>query len=106
MDANGSALLLKRLVYVDVAADVAAAWDADVAAAAAMAAVRRRLDDIGVIGPAATFLLASTVADLRLVAAVVLGVDFTDASWNALHLTWIEAEFAGRRVPLQRSRSL
>ena len=57
MDANGSALLLKRLVYVDVAADVAAAWDADVAAAAAMAAVRRPLDDIGVIGPAATFLL-------------------------------------------------
>ena len=34
-----------------------AAWDADVAAAAAMVAVRRRLDDIGVIGPAATFLL-------------------------------------------------
>ena len=49
MDANGSALLLKRLVYAYVAADVAAAWDADVAAAAAMAAVRRLRDDIGVI---------------------------------------------------------
>ena len=32
MDANGSALLLKRLVYAYVAADVAAAWDADMSA--------------------------------------------------------------------------
>ena len=57
MNANGNALLLKRLVYADGAADVAAAWADDVAAAAAMAAVRRLLDDIGVISPAAAFLL-------------------------------------------------
>ena len=49
MNANGNALLLKRLVYADGATDVAAAWADDVAAAAAMAAVRRLLDDIGVI---------------------------------------------------------
>ena len=48
MNANGNALLLKRLVYADGATDVAAAWVDDVAAAAAMAAVRRLRDDIGV----------------------------------------------------------
>ena len=83
-----------------------AALDGNLAAAAAMVTVRRRLDDLVVIGPAATFLLASTVADLRLVAAEVLGVDFTEALWNALHQTWSEAEFAGRRELLQRCRSL
>ena len=38
-------------------------------------------------------------------AAEILGVGFTDASWNALHQTCCEAEFAGRRELLQRSRS-
>ena len=90
------------------AADVAA-FDAALAAdaaAAAVLAVRRRLDDIGVVGPAATFLLASSEDDLRSVATEVLGDGFTAAAWNALLLTWSASEFAGRRELLQRCRSL
>ena len=84
-------------MHADVAAfDAALAADA---AAAALLAVRRRLDDIGVVGPAATFLLASSVDDLRLVATAVLGDGF---HWCLL----VASEFAGRRELLQRSRSL
>ena len=77
-----------------------------IATAAAMATVRRCLDDLGVMVPAATHLLASNAAELRSVAAEVLGVDYIAALWDALLSTWADAGFAGRRELLQRSRSL
>ena len=51
---------------IEMAADAAAA-DAE-----AVGFVRGRLVECGIVGPAATFLMATSIADLRIVAVVVL----------------------------------
>ena len=105
-DAAYDAAVESHHVQLASTAALAAARTAAADASVAMAVVRRRLDDVGVIGPAATFLMASSAADVRLVATEVLGPDFTDASWTALHQIWTASEFAGRRELVQRSRAL
>ena len=76
---------------VDFHAAVVAVFDAALAAdavAAAMLGVRHRLDSMGVVGPLATNLMASSVDDLRSVATEVLGDGYTAAAWDALLLTY------------------
>ena len=79
------------------AADAAAATDVD---------VRRRLGDLGIVGPAAIHLMATSETDLRTVAAEVLGDEYTDGAWDALLRTWSSSAFAGRNELLRRSRSM
>ena len=74
----------------DAAVDslIMSAAEAAVVDAAAAVFVRGRLNACGVIGHAATSLMASTIADLRMVAAEVLGDGFTEVQWAVLHRTW------------------
>ena len=55
---------------------------------------------------ASTFLMATSIADLRAVAVEVLGEGFTELQWATLHRMWVDAEFGGRREVLEKTRSL
>ena len=68
--------------------------------------VYHRLRDMGIVGPAAIHLMATSEADLYTVAAEVFGDDSEDGAWNALLRTWSSVAFAGRNELLRRSRSL
>ena len=58
-----------------VESQVEMAADAAAADAVAVCFVRSRLAECGIVGPAATFLMATSMADLRAVAVEVLGDD-------------------------------
>ena len=82
------------------------AADAAAADAVAVCFVRGRLAECGIVGPAATFLMATSMADLPAVAVEVLGDDFTELQWLVLHRMRVDAEFGGCREVLAVTRSL
>ena len=84
----------------------AAVVSQSLAADAADVFVRGRLVECGIVGDAATSLMATSIADLRAVAVEVLGGEFSELQWAALHRIWIDAEFGGRREVLDVTRSL
>ena len=83
-----------------VESQILMAADAAVADAEAVVFVRGRLVECGIVGPAATFLMATSMADLRAVAVEVFGDDFTELQWTVLHRMWVDAEFGGCREVL------
>ena len=86
--------------HVQRAADEAAAD------AAAETVVRAHLCAAGITDDAAMMLMATSVADLRLVALEIFGDSVPDRQWEVLHRLWSNSAFLGRLAVLEKTRTL
>ena len=86
--------------HVQRAADEAAAD------AAAETVVRAHLSAAGITDDAAMMLMATYVADLRLVALEVFGDSVPDRQWEVLHRLWSNSALLGRKAVLEKTRTL
>ena len=90
------------------AGDTLALRAADEAAAdaAAETVVRAHLRAAGITDDAAIMLMATSVADLRLVALEVFGDSVPYRQWAVLHRLWSSSPFLGRLAVLEKTRTL
>ena len=68
--------------------------------------VQRRLRELGIVGPAAVHLLATSEAGLRSAAAEILGDGFGNHAWFALLRVWQSSAYQVRQWMQQRGRQL
>ena len=68
--------------------------------------VQRRLRELGIVGPAAIHLIATSEAGLRSAAAEILGDGFGNDAWFALLRLWQSSTYQGRQWLQQRGREL